>query len=233
MGSWYKMRAAGAGLCCGGRRVCGGVRRRSGERHCRRRWWTRGVIRCVSAPDMALALGDFAVAEKDYRAYISAAQARGDGNAMLDGTVRLVNLRLQQGDAAGAELEWRQFIAGNGGADPLTGKLLEADIMMVRGDFTGAAEMLSGLLANAGLPESLYTPVAFALGEALMRQGKYIDAVGVYRFSRTGNRTARRSSVRFMRFQSADELIDSPEKNIRILPLRKTLARRTAAGLSC
>ena len=162
--------------------------------------------------DMALALGDFAGAEKDYRVYISAAQARGDGNAMLDGAVRLVNLRLQQGDAAGAEAEWRQFVGGSGGVDTLTGQLLEADIMMVRGDFAAAAEKLSGLLANADLPESLHSPVAYALGEALMRQGKYIDAVGVYRLLAASGKEPEARFREIFALQSADELIDSQKK---------------------
>lgn len=129
--------------------------------------------------DAALALGDYASAERFYREYASAALVRGDTQALQDSSVRLVNLYLQRGDVASAEREVAEF--KRNGLDEFIGKSLDAEVLLLKRDFAGAEVQLRELLATAGLPDYLFGPLQFALGESLMLQKRYKAAAESYK----------------------------------------------------
>lgn len=129
--------------------------------------------------DAALSLGDYALAEQLYREYASAALVRGDTQSLQDSSVRLVNLYLQKGDIASAEREIAEF--KRNGLDDFVGRALDAEVLMLKRDFSGAETLLRELLATAELPDYLFGPLQFALGESLMLQKRYKAAAESYK----------------------------------------------------
>lgn len=129
--------------------------------------------------DAALALGDYAAAERFYREYASSALVRGDTQALQDSSVRLVNLYLQKGDVESASKVVAEFKSN--GLNEFVGKSLDAEVMLLKRDFSGAETLLRGLLATADLPDYLFAPLQFSLGETLMLQKRYKAAAETYK----------------------------------------------------
>lgn len=129
--------------------------------------------------DAALVLGNFDQAERFYREYGSSALVRGDTRALQDSIVRLVNLYLQKGDISSAEREIAAYREKS--LNEFIGRSLDAEVLMLKRDFAGAEKQLRELLATADLPDYLFAPLQFALGESLMLQKHYKAAAESYK----------------------------------------------------